>query len=273
MPEPVVLWWSCLVAAAVLNIAAWSWSFIRLGRRSAWLTAEVLASRRCLAWLSAAYVLGCAFRSFLPMVDVPRICTADLAIARIAVGRSVATVAELCFAAQWAWLLREAARASAAKAALLASRLLLPMIGLAELSSWHAVLTTNYFFHLVENSLWTLAALSAILSFPGMWPSLCEAQRRWFAVTAAVALAYIGFMLSVDLPMYYQRWQADLLSGRVYLSLAEGAAQVLQRCVVNLEWAAWREDVAWLTLYFTVAVWSSIALMHFPAFARREPAA
>jgi hypothetical protein len=30
------------------------------------------------------------------------------------------------------------------------------------------------------------------------------------------------------------------------------------------EWSAWRHDVAWLSLYFTVAVWISIALVHAP---------
>ena len=58
--------------------------------------------------LSAVYVLGCGFRSVLPMVDVPRICLHDTWISRIVVGRSIATVAELAFVAQWALLMREA---------------------------------------------------------------------------------------------------------------------------------------------------------------------
>jgi hypothetical protein len=48
---------------------------------------------------------------------------------------------------------------------------------------------------------------------------------------------------------------------------------VLRRCTVTREWAAWRQDVPWLTLYFTVAVWISIALAHLPAFARAGEAA
>ena len=272
MPDPVMLWWACLSVAAVINIAAWAWAFTRLrGRRGA-MPFPTYVTREHLAWLSAAYVLGCAFRSFLPMVDVPRICMADLAIGRIAVGRSVATIAELCFIAQWAWLLREAAMATGKRSALLVSHLLLPLILLAEVSSWHAVLTRNYLSHLLENSLWTLAALAVLMSLRGLWPALDALRRRWFGAAAIGAIGYIGFMLSVDLPMYYQRWQADLLSGPAYLSLSDGAREVLARCVVNHEWAAWRADVAWLTLYFTVAVWSSIALMHFPGFSRQRAA-
>jgi len=269
-PDPVILWWTLLSAAAVMNMAAWAGAFIGLRRRRTVMHPWAFDVRQRLAFLSAIYVLGCAFRSFLPMVDVPRICLADPVFASIAVGRSVATFAELCFAAQWALLLREAALFADARPALLASRLLLPMIALAELSSWHAVLTTNYFSHLVENSLWTLAAFIVLVSFASLWTKLPAAHRRWFAAFALGALAYIGFMLTVDLPMYYQRWQADALSGQTYLSLSEGAAQILDRCTVERTWAAWRAEVAWLTLYFTVAVWSSIALMHYPALLSNE---
>lgn len=270
--DPVFYWWACLCAAAVFNVAAWGWAYGRLTHDRPNMPAGVFASRRCLAWLSAAYVAGCAFRSFLPMVDAPRICAgelADLELARIGVGRSVATVAELCFAAQWAWLLREAAAVTGSREARWTAWGLLPVIVLAELSSWYAVLTTNYLWHLVENALWTLAAIAALLAFADLRPRLDGAARRWLMALGLGAAAYIAFMLAVDLPMYYQRWQADALAGSTYLSLAEGMAQVLERCRVTHEWAAWRLDVTWLTLYFTLAVWSSIALMHFPAFAPR----
>src|SRR6516225_1303607 len=52
--------------------------------------------------LCAAYVFGCAFRSFLPRADVQRICLFDTWLSSVVIGRSVATVAEVCFAAQWA---------------------------------------------------------------------------------------------------------------------------------------------------------------------------
>jgi hypothetical protein len=51
--------------------------------------------------LCGAYVFGCAFRSFLPRADVQRICLFDTWLSSVIVGRSVATVAEVCFAAQW----------------------------------------------------------------------------------------------------------------------------------------------------------------------------
>ena len=59
-------------------------------------------------FLSAAYVFGCAFRSVLPRGDVQRICLFDTWLSQPSlVGRSVATVAEICFIIQWALVLRQ----------------------------------------------------------------------------------------------------------------------------------------------------------------------
>ena len=224
-----------------------------------------------LLWLSAVYVMGCAFRSVLPMVDVPRICLHDTGLSRIFVGRLVATVAELCFAAQWALLLREAGGGLAASVA----RILLPIIVVAEIFSWWAVLTTNYLLHATENSLWALVATLAVAGFIAARPRVDERSKRILTGAIGCGAVYVAFMVIVDVPMYLSRWQAGLAAGHEYLSLREGLYQVLQRCVVTREWAAWHDDVPWLTLYFTVAVWISIALAHVPPLrpaSRRTPA-
>src|SRR5215831_15308997 len=97
-----LVWWSFLSAAALVNVVAWSIS-------AWWLAPEpdIEATRRVVLWLSAVYVAGCAFRSLLPMIDVPRFCLHATPISRIFVGRSIATVAELAFVAQWALLMHE----------------------------------------------------------------------------------------------------------------------------------------------------------------------
>jgi len=104
---PTVAWWRLLSLAAAVNIAFWgySWQYVE-------------AERHVLFWLAGIYVLGCAFRCFLPMLDVPRLCLHRTPVSRIFIGRSVATVAELAFAAQWALLLHEAEAPGAALAVL-----------------------------------------------------------------------------------------------------------------------------------------------------------
>lgn len=267
MSGKLLLWWSALCAAAALNFLAWSVSAWFFGRRATNAAPEARRARRRMLWLSAIYVLGCGFRSWLPMIDVPRMCLHDTPVSYIAVGRSVATLAELCFAAQWAIVLGEAGTSAGSGFAALVALLLVPLIAVAEVFSWTAVLTTNNLMHAAENSLWTLAAVLSVASFVSL-------RARWGGRHARVLLAaivcgagYIAFMALVDVPMYLARWQSDLAAGRELLPLGEGLREVLRRCTVIRDWAAWREDVPWLTLYFTVAVWISIALAHLPAFA------
>jgi hypothetical protein len=70
-------------------------------------------------------------------------------------------------------------------------------------------------------------------------------------------------MAAVDVPMYLSRWQTEA-AGDGSLPLAEGLRTLVGRCIVEPSWAAWQHDVPWLSLYFTVAVWISIALAHAP---------
>ncbi len=88
------------IAAIVADETARS-SAGALGARHASSTSSI----ELMLLLCAAYVFGCAFRSFLPRADVQRICLFDTWLSSVVVGRSVATVAEICFAAQWAIIL------------------------------------------------------------------------------------------------------------------------------------------------------------------------
>ena len=77
----------------------------------------------------------------------------------------------------------------------------------------------------------------------------------------AGGLIYIAYMTIEDVPMYLARWRA---AGGFTVPLDEGLRTLLERCVVRRDWSAWRADATWLTLYFTVCVWVSVALPHAP---------
>lgn len=244
----VLVWWTALCAAALFNAAAWTYSAFRLKPPE-----DVAGTRRLLLWLSAVYVLGCAFRSVFPMIDVPRFCLHETAVSRIFIGRSVATVAELAFVAQWALLMREAG-------AVRASRAVVPLIAGAEVLSWIAVLTRNDLFHALENATWTLAAAFAISFLASRWRYEGPTGRQVIIAAGGVAAAYIMFMAAYVVPMYLVRWHA----GQETLTLAQGLAEVLQPCIVQRDWALWWQDAAWLTPYFTLCVWFSLLLPHVP---------
>ncbi|MBU1191635.1 MAG: hypothetical protein KKE76_07970 [Gammaproteobacteria bacterium] len=189
------------------------------------------------------------------------------------VGRSVATLAELCFVAQCALLMHHAGSSSGSSFTVITSLLLIPIIMVAECASWYAILSTNYFGHVVENSLWTVSAVLLFASFIFIWPHSDRKQRHFLAAMMIFAIGYIVFMTTVDVPMYWSRWNAQLAAGVEYLPWISGFLDASQPCVVSFDWNIWHEEIPWMTLYFTVAVWVSIALPHAPDWTTRSPIA
>src|SRR5580698_10621378 len=149
--NPVSWWWAMLTLVSGFNIAAWFLMYRHLHGNSS------VPGIDLMLMMSAAYVFGCAFRSFLPRADVQRICLFDTWLSSVAVGCSVATVAEIGFAAQWAMILHQLGTMSGATTAVNAAWIIVPLILIAECFSWYAVVTTNYFYNAVENSIWALA--------------------------------------------------------------------------------------------------------------------
>ena len=161
----------------------------------------------------------------------------------------MATVAELAFVAQWALLMHEA---GARRAALLVFGLIVA----AEALSWLAVLARNDLFHAAENA--TLDACGGA----SRWDSLRRDRFRrpscWRRRRAPRRMSV--FMVVYVVPMYVERWRA----GNDSLALAAGLRSVLAPCMIERDWALWRRDALWLTPYFTVCVWFSLALAFVP---------
>ena len=122
------------------------------------------------------------------------------------------------------------------------------------------MLTRNDLYHAAENSVWTIAAAFAAAFLASRWRHEGDIGKRVIAAAGVVAGCYVAFMVTYVVPMYLARWYA----GEAPLSLGQGLVQVLQRCTVERDWALWWQDAVWLTPYFTVCVWFSIALPHVP---------
>ena len=261
--NPVALWWLCLVAVSAVNVVLW-FKLCAFSVRTANSGRPGLFGIEPLVLLSGAYVFGCAFRSILPRADVQRICLFDTWLSSVMVGRSVATVAELCFAVQWAIVLRELSQMSHSDTGKNIARLIVPLIALAECCSWYAVISTDFLGNVLENSLWTvtftliaIALARVALSFRGV--------ARWIiAAMAAGAVGYVIFMATIDVPMYFGRWQAELADGTTPLGLLGGLYDVATRWVVTHDIARWHQEILWMSLYFSAAVWASLMLGGFP---------
>ena len=270
MSTEVFVWWFALCVVSAVNVLALSYSARVLWQKQGRMPAEVYASRRLQLLLSAGYVLGCAYRSALPVFDVQRICLFDSWLSSVIVGRSVATVAELCFVTQWALLMREISQVTQSRPGRLAALAVLPLIAVAETCSWYSVLTTSNIGHVIEESLWGISAALLVASLLTLWPRASAQLRPLLLFMCLTGIAYVAFMFLVDVPMYWSRWLADEASGRHYLSLSQGVLDTSGRWVVSQQWHTWKSEVVWMSLYFSVAVWLSIAFIHTPALKRHS---
>ena len=127
--NPVSWWWAMLTLVSGVNIAAWILMYRELHDAGG---SGRIPGMQVMLLLSAAYVFGCAFRSLLPRADVQRICLFDTWLSSVVVGRSVATVAEVCFAAQWTMILLQLGTMSGATTAVTAAWVIVPLILIAE---------------------------------------------------------------------------------------------------------------------------------------------
>jgi hypothetical protein len=265
----VTSWWNLLCGVATINLLLWTASALYLYRRQPQLHPEIFIMRRWQLVLSAIYVLGCGYRSFVPVFDVPRIVLVDSWLSSVMIGRSVATIAELAFVAQWAVMLREASRGTGSAFGAMCSRLVFPLIVIAEIFSWYSVLTTSNIGHVIEESLWGISASLMVASLIAMGPHCSKAQRRVLDICCLLCIGYVAYMFIVDVPRYWTRWIADETHGKHYFTIVQGFIDVSNRWVVSHDWHIWQGEMTWMSLYFSVAVWLSIFFVHAPILQRQ----
>jgi hypothetical protein len=74
--------------------------------------------------------------------------------------------------------------------------------------------------------------------------------------------AYVAYIFVYDVPMYWSRWLGDQANGRRYSGIADGMVDVCRRWTVSYRWEDWRNEIPWMSLYFSFGVWSSIWLVY-----------
>ena len=273
--NPVAVWWAFLLAVSGANIALWLLLHRNFQRRAASLRSGIFRIE-IMVVLCAAYVFGCAFRSILPRADVQRIALFDTWLSSVFIGRSVATIAEVCFVIQWAIVLRQLGRMVKSDTVHNVSTTIVPLILIAECCSWYAVITTNYLGNAIENSLWAVTfVLIAIALFRLLYDFHGIVRVAIGTMVAGIAF-YVAFLVVIDVPMYLGRWREDLASGKELLGIFSGVYDVGTRWAVTHDFTQWQDEIAWMSLYFSAAVWSSLALCsfelvkhHLPRYRRR----
>src|SRR3954447_7580891 len=254
--NPLAWWWGVLTLVSGANIAVWFLLYRRLHDQPTG-TLGGTSGIELMLLLCAAYVFGCAFRSLLPRADVQRICLFDTWLSSIVVGRLVATIAEVCFAMQWAIVLRQLGQLTQSDMVQRIARLVVPFIVTAEICSWYAVITTSYFGNTIENSIWAITFLLIAAALVRLMTDFHGAMRWAIGATVAGIACYLAFLVTIDVPMYFARWQIDQASGKPLLDIVSGLHDVSTRWIVTHDVAHWQQEFAWMALYFSAAVWSS----------------
>jgi hypothetical protein len=184
----------------------------------------------------------------------------DTWLSSVAVGRSVATIAEVCFVIQWAIVVNQLGRLTKSDTARNISYTIVPLILIAECCSWYGVITTNYLGNTIENSIWAVTFLLIAVALVRLVYEFRGVMKLAIGMALAGVIGYLAFLVTIDVPMYFERWQADLISGKEVMGLLIGLHDASTRWAVTHDFAQWKDEIAWMSLYFSGAVWSSLAL-------------
>lgn len=266
--EKTFMWWNCLRNISITNMLLWFWTY-QIHKNS-----ELEHRTYSQICLSAVYVLVCAYRSIYPRVDLERYCLFDSHLSSIFLGRLAATIAEICYSYQFALLLSQLAEIFEGKEIIwlikITSDFLVPMITVAQLCCWRAVLTLDFRWHIIEESIWAIASFLIFSSFCSVIMialnqvrCCCQDDVIFISITGSIfSIAYLGFMVVLDIPMYINK-QKENRAKRIHGSKQNGrCTNIWSQRKTTEDWKVWREEAPWLTGYFSLAVWISISLIH-----------
>src|SRR5207245_2588641 len=144
--------WALLTLVSGVNIAVWFVLYRELPLQPTG-AASSASGIGAMLLFCAAYVFGCAFRSFLPRADVQRICLFGTWLSTLVVGGTLWIVARTGFVAQWAFSLPQLGPTTGPETPVNAAWVIAPLTLSAKGLSWYAVRTRNYLGTASENSL------------------------------------------------------------------------------------------------------------------------
>jgi hypothetical protein len=255
--------------------------FVTQYRKPNTASATQIAYVRQMRLLAGFYVFGCAFRTIFPRIDVERICFFDTVLCCTFLGRCAATVAEILYVKQISLALTQVASDIYSKknpqlyqGIRFTCNLCVVAICIAQCWCWRGIITKNNFSHCVEQSIWVgtfvvFFTCAIIMYGPSQQQNVtytAQTTKQFLLGLILLVPLFALYMVLVDIPMYYYRYQQDQLQhgGRGYLNLEQGITSSLSCQQVSRDYNVWKEDMVWMTGYFVFAVWSSLWLMRAP---------
>ena len=214
------------------------------------------------------YALVCSIRSIWPRLDNERICLHDNFMSKPIIGRTLATIAELSFA--YLLLIFTKQIIDFTKLDKNLSNMNLStffLIVFAQIMCWVGVITKDTLWNALEESTWTVFALIFIYIYGSIFKKVynVNAKNKKLLMISKISpiiiilfIFYIIFMVNIDIPMYirhskeYKGKILNLMDGLKELSICKKTTSLLKY---------WKDDIPWMSGYFTIAVWFSIYLL------------
>lgn len=246
--------WQIFCAVAVGNIALWTLAVWELPWH-----ADPYQFKQLV--LSGLFVAACAFRSIFPRVDLERLCLWDSPLSSVAVGRTVATIAELCFAWQCTLLLFKLSALAGSSFIAAVGSSILPIVVAAEIACWFAVATLNNIGHAVEETLWSIMVALIAVCLVIFRQQTSGALPLWIPIGLAACAGTAALILLVDVPLYLRRWRIAKRAGQRYLHIVVGLRDAMISRRVTHAREDWRPEILWMGLYFSAGVWVSLAIV------------
>jgi len=233
-------------------------------------------------------VLVCAYRTFFPSIYLFRDAWFDTPLNSTLLARLLASVGEVCWMTQVAMAVhRNLAQVMERRRSLdgwtpphvvqVVPAFVVFLICCAECFSCTGTITTNSMWFMLEEGSWVLSGwLLAPISFwmlysmyynPARPYEMNRSAYRFLVGLSAWLVIYCPWGVVSDVPANYRRWQDEVNNGTVYFSFADGLEDAANKRNVTHDWDTWSPYLLWMTSYFSVGVWSSIALMFAPQFA------
>eukprot|EP01084_Bolivina_argentea_P282077 482758_1 len=251
-------WWVFITIISIYNI----YKLIHYWKN--WCMSQLNNFQKKMLYLSTIYVFVCAIRAIWPRKDVDRICFFDRGISTVFVGRSIATIAELCFVKQLSLVLKEIVDLYGVKnVSIYGYEYYVSFISIAEICSWIGVATKCQIWNACEESIWMITAAHMTYTYYLLYFNQNIPKKiKWsFLYFIFFGLLYVIFMCVIDIPMYVERYfYVD--NPNEYLSLSDGIIDLMYCKYITHSFKIWWEDIPWMTGYFSVGVWLSLYLIN-----------
>jgi len=211
------------------------------------------------------YVLVTSYRAAFPRDVLYKTCFVEIDsifFSPIA-DRVLAAIAELCFALQQVYWTHDIANQLRVKLALPGvenvAQCVCYVILFAQCLCFCGVFTSYPLFHALENSLWGVCAFLVVLDsssfYYHMRPKLDADIKAFLKLTIVVCIVFMSFLVTHDIPIWLNMtWDLTVVTPPQV-----GFANSLV-CKFTQDFNDWKHNVAWLILYNSVALWTSMYL-------------